>query len=777
MFESIFHCPAKGCRPENFRILKSYVIALLLTLLVSTPATLSAQSAVKENAAQSYSIAPGRLGPALMQFARRSGVNLSYDATLVEGGETMGLTGSYTVKKGLEALLSGTGIVAIAQPGGWLLRRASPSKPAPAVQSSAETEAENSVLGAVKLPSMVVLDSMVFSERISLDQAQRTLASDVSDLFSATPSVTVGGGSRNAQRIYLRGIESTNLNVTIDGARQGRALFQHRGSIGGLDPDMLKQVEVQTGAGADSGPGALGGSIRFETVDAQDLLQREQTMGARLKMGYASVDDTVQASTDVYALFTKNLGILAHVSGANREDYESGDGSDVLNTAGHDRDYLLKLSLLDPGGQSLRLGAQRNTMSGNANWGGLGSDMGLTTDTENAVYQKMERDSYTLQHRYESNGNPLINYELNLYHNENMLENVDADNIVTSTEFGGTLKNTAIFELGPTRHRLTAAMDLFREEGSYKASGQETINDSDNFGVALQESMNIGRLILTAGARFDDYSADYGSETVSGNEISPNFGGDFEILKGLWVFAEYSEAVRGSGIIPIGWLSLIADDVVINNGNAVEPEKSTRREGGVRYGTSDLFVPGDQIRAGVTLFNTHLTNTIEVETGGRMGAPITAIYNNPETLHSKGYEVNLAWEFKQIGTRLTFSSFKTEDSNGDPVGIIRRKTAASGDQLVWDTRWSPDPGLTLGYTLTYVDDLTDVPEGDSQRPGYVLHGIQTSWRPESLPGLTLSLAVDNLFDKDYADHGSIEWTNGVTPEPGRDIRLAATYRF
>ena len=141
------------------------------------------------------------------------------------------------------------------------------------------------------LPALQVRDSAITGHAISLEQAGRTLASDVSDLFSATPSVTVSGGGRNAQRIYLRGIEGSNLNITIDGARQGRSLFQHRGNISGLDPDLLKQVFVQSGTDADSGPGALGGSIRFETVDAQDLLLGNQTTGARIKTGYSSVED------------------------------------------------------------------------------------------------------------------------------------------------------------------------------------------------------------------------------------------------------------------------------------------------------------------------------------------------------------------------------------------------------------------------------------------------------------------------------------------------------
>ena len=741
MFQNLFHDSDKPCCPDGSRRFQRITAVLFVVLAMGLPAGALAGSGL------SYAIAPGPLGPALEAFARISGINLSYTAAIEDGAKTEGLTGVYTVERGLAVLLGGTGITAKEQEGGWVLKKAAPKAPAPEIPAAksesrspdARTQAEPAPDASVALPALQVRDSAITGHAISLEQAGRTLASDVSDLFSATPSVTVSGGGRNAQRIYLRGIEGSNLNITIDGARQGRSLFQHRGNISGLDPDLLKQVFVQSGTDADSGPGALGGSIRFETVDAQDLLLGNQTTGARIKTGYSSVEDGIKVGTDVYALFKDKFGLLAHVSGKNSDDYASGSGADVFNTAGHDRDYLVKLSMLDLEGHSLRLGAQRNTMTGSANWGGAGSDMGEAADTDSAVRQEVSRDSYTLGYHYEPGDNPWLNTRFNLYHNDNQLENVDAGNIVNSTEYGGALKNTSTFELGPTRHRLVVSMDYFKEEGEFETASTASVNDSDTFGLALQERVDFGRFGLTAGARFDDYSAEYGTKTISGSEVSPNIGGDFQIIKGLSLFAEYGEAVRGSSLIPVQWLSMIQDGVAINNGEAVSPEESVRRQGGVRYATSGLFMPGDHLDAEATYFNTHLTNTIEVESGGRRGAPITGIYNNPDTLKSKGFELKLGWGFQQFETQVSFSSFETEDGAGNPVGIIRRKTAASGDQLVWDLRWAPLDTLTLGYTLTYVADLTRVPAGEPERPGYTLHGIQASLRPESLPGLTLSL--------------------------------------
>jgi hemoglobin/transferrin/lactoferrin receptor protein len=771
-----FHRFAKR-RREGIGLSRPCTAALLLAVLAVLPAGLFARTATEKADEQSYAIAPGPLEQALEQFARRSGINLSYNTTLLKNVETTGLMGDFTVGEGLDALLDGTGVMAEQYPAGWLLRRRPLPSPSTGVRSGTENESENEVPDTVAFPSLRVRDSMAAEREIPLEPARPSLALDVSDLLSATPLVNVSGGGRNAHRIYLRGIESTNLNITIDGARQGRVLFQHHGGVGGVDPDMLKRVEIQTGASADSGPGALGGSLHFETVDAQDLLQEGQTTGTRLKLLYGSTDETLRGSVSVYGLLRRHLGILAHMSGADRQDYENGHGETVLNTAGKDRDYLFKLSLLDLAGHSLRAGAEKNTHTADANWSGQGSDMGAATNTENAVSQKTERTTHTLEHRLQPEGFPLVNWRINLYHNENRLKNREANNAVINSALGGALKNTAAFELGPTAHRLTASMDYSREEGTYDTAGEKSANDNSTFGLALQEKMEIGRVNLTIGARYDDYNAAYGPDNISGEKISPGFRADAELVPGLWGFAGYSEAVRGSSIIPVQWLAIVSDDVVINHGKAVEPEKSIQREGGIRYRRSDLILPEDALAVEATFFDIRLTNTLEVEAGGRQGTPITAIYNNPETLRSRGYEIGLHWKYSQLDIRMAFSSFKTEDSNGNPVGIIRRKTGATGDQLTWNTRWRPRSNLSFGYTLNVVAGLTEVPEGDNRRPGYTLHGIQASWQPQWMPRATLSLAVDNLLDTYYCRQTSIEGDNGAAEEPGRDIRMSMTYSF
>jgi len=64
---------------------------------------------------------------------------------------------------------------------------------------------------------------------------------DLADLFRGVPSVSVGGGVGVAQKIYVRGLEDSLLNVTIDGAPQRGTLFHHIGRVT-IEPELLETV-------------------------------------------------------------------------------------------------------------------------------------------------------------------------------------------------------------------------------------------------------------------------------------------------------------------------------------------------------------------------------------------------------------------------------------------------------------------------------------------------------------------------------------------------------
>ncbi|MGF6116769.1 hemoglobin/transferrin/lactoferrin receptor protein [Janthinobacterium lividum] len=666
-----------------------------------------------------------------------------------------------------------------------------PIAPFSFAQQMSDTRAEQAAPLAT-LPEVKLIDQSAPDAplpgitRISRETLQRQQAMDMADVFASEPAVSVGGGASNAQRIYLRGVDGANLNISIDGARQGRSLHQHRGDLGGIDPDLLKQVDIQPGPSADAGPGALGGSIRFDTVDAQDLLAPGKRAGASARAAYASADEARRGAVSVYGMLGETLdnklGLLAHVSAVNRDNYRIGGGGDVPNSAGHDRDYLLKLSLLDLAEHSLRLGAARNRNAGLYLFSRVGSDNGYAPANAVPTYQRSERHTYTLEHRYQPAGNALLDWKFNLYLNENELEDVSQARSARTTERGGSVRNTANLGLAGTQHRLTAGADFMDEEGitngvlgaAILGPGRKS-TQARNLGLFVQERMRWQALQLSLGLRHDRYDTAFGPRTVKGGRTSPNIGAELELGRGVGAFASYGEAVRASGIVPIGFLTSLDKKSNFNNGKPFKPETSTTREAGLKYEGANALLDGDSLTVRLGYFDTRIANLIEW--AGQGVVYPAYIRNMPETLRSKGWEWKARWQRGGYGTSVGVVLADTT-VGGKPLNPARRVGTALGDRLTWDSHWQMLPGLTAGYTLNAVRRLDDVPKAAVQRAGYVLHDIQLQWQPAALRALSLALAVRNLGDKRYTSHSSLDGGVGnILPEPGRDVRVSASYHF
>ncbi|WP_083399050.1 TonB-dependent receptor plug domain-containing protein [Oceanisphaera psychrotolerans] len=183
--------------------------------------------------------------------------------------------------------------------------------------------------GYTELDQVVVTESRTAPDTdvlVTQDSLEKKQATDLDDIFSDTPDVAVGGSAPGAQKIYVRGVEDTQLNVSVDGATQAGQIFHHQGRVT-VDPELLKQVEVSAGAGeATNGPGALGGAIRFVTKDPEDMLRPGQDVGGTLKTEYYSNTDGYKTSASLYGNLTDNWSAMGTLSRTELGEYKDGNG-------------------------------------------------------------------------------------------------------------------------------------------------------------------------------------------------------------------------------------------------------------------------------------------------------------------------------------------------------------------------------------------------------------------------------------------------------------------
>jgi len=237
-------------------------------------------------------------------------------------------------------------------------------------------------------------------------------ASHLSDFLDVIPGVEVGGTSTVNQRIRVRGLDDTNLKVTVDGARQEGALFYHMGDVT-LDPDLLKQAEVAVGNNSVTlGNDALGGAVAFETVDAADLLKPGQKIGAKLKAGYANNNDELLTSATVYGAPTDNIDLLAYYGKRDTDSGEDGDGRELYEDS-ESENILLKAGAYIGDDHHVGASFSRTEKEGvfpyRPDFPSFPNSRG-----PDVIPQEIKRDTYTLDHNFNP-ANSLIDVDTTVY--------------------------------------------------------------------------------------------------------------------------------------------------------------------------------------------------------------------------------------------------------------------------------------------------------------------------------------------------------------------------
>ncbi len=654
------------------------------------------------------------------------------------------------------------------------------------VSSAAIAEAEGSVLDDEEIPRVTVTGQPLPD---LIDTIDRVQARDIREIFSELVNVDVGGGTRVGQRIYLRGIETTNLNISVDGARQNQNLHNHRGGLANIDPAILRKVDVQPGPpAADQGHGALGGSIRFETIDAQDALLPGQRFGGFIRSAIASADDTWRNVGAAYLAPTDQVGLLAFHGRSQFDDLRVGGGDTVPFSGGRDRTELLRLSVVDLGAHSLRIGAERNQATGlnffqraDYPWQLQPEDLRARPPRR----QSLEREQFTGEYRFEPNSD-LWSLTVKIYDRTDELEVLGGNGPIFRTETTGfDLRNVSSFQWGGWNADLTLGVDYFEQDGT-NISGTRgpRRNSYDNLGLYVQNRMVGTRSSLSFGVRHDDFDTQIRNASSGNSATLFNLGGDFELLPGLKVFAGYGESARGAGTIPIHFAGNAVENVLFNGevGGQLRAETSEALEAGLSWQRENLFAGADRFGMRLTTYRTRIQDPVVYEqpgSGGLGGRPVTEFLNVDETITFEGIELETTYDLDRLNVSLGLARMRTLDLPNQPQ-FLARFGAPTGNRAVLNVGYRLGRMVDLGYTLTAVRRLSQVQQDQIvfiPRPGYSTHDVFINWQPAAFEAIQVRFAVRNLFDREYAAHSTFTQNGFATQEPGRDVRLSVGYTF
>lgn len=642
----------------------------------------------------------------------------------------------------------------------------------------AEEKKENTLLETV-----VVVGSTTNTE-ITPEDLERQQANDLSDVFRHIPSVNVGGALGIAQKVYIRGMEDTLLNITVDGAPQTGTLFHHIGRVS-IEPELLQKVEVQAGAGeATSGAGAVGGAIRFKTKSADDLLDSGRDFGGFVKANYFSNDGT-KGSAALYGKISDSVGLLASYVSIDRDDMEDGDGNEIVGTATDQSLAFIKLNADITDDQQLTLSYERRDESGDLssrpNWEPLQDD---------PLYP-MEGERNTFVVNYSATISDLLNVNATVYNTDSDLTQDGRFGLYggNTESIGFDIRNTS--RIG--NHTLIYGTELRKDEvkaGPRGASIQDYIDagwvtsiaeEGEVLGAYVQDHWQVSDpLLISVGVRYDSYELEQNNYDVevSDSGVSPNIGIRYSLTENLKLVAGHAKAIRGKEIGD----SFTLEDAEIDP--ALDAEEVDNTELGFEYN-------GEVLAVSATVYQSTIDHVIYDQIGRG------TYFENIGELEARGFELTTALDFGEFYLAASASLSDTELNDVTVEGYEHNGLGNSrGDTYTIEANYRFSSTIEAGWNFTFVDSLKDVEVLQRavdigwidrtytiDKPSYGVHDIYFRW--ELVDKLSLNLAVQNLFNKQYRDHSSVADYNNIPGwegvaglyEAGRDIRLSASYTF
>ncbi|MCC9624497.1 TonB-dependent receptor [Thalassospira sp. MA62] len=698
-----------------------------------------------------FDIAPQLLADGLALFGQQAGVQVSANGDLVRDVETSGVSGEYQIEDALQRLLAGTGLSYRLSPNGAIT-----------ITSASQTDGTGAqMLSPILVEANLIADDhpgaadRANSVYVTSRDLQRRNPQDIKQVFAGQSEVSVGGSLPMNQKVYVNGVEETNLAVSIDGARQNNRLFHHSGT-NLMDPSLFKAARVDPGvAPADAGPGALGGSIVYETVDAVDMLAPGRDIGGFIKASYDTNSGTFANDLSTYGR-AQGFELLGYFKWAKGDDFEDGSGDQQHGTETDMRSFLLKAAYeanghrFEVSGEHVQDDASRPFRANMASASGNTAELGYDLKRRNFVVNYEQPDATGL-----FDPSATVSYSTSFI----SAPLSDASKGETENIF---VKLENDFNLSPD-DTVTAGVDFFQDEVTYKDS---TLYDDEvayNFGAYGQARLNpLDPLRVSFGLRGDS------------NNFEGMDGTEFE-TEGVSGNASVAFDVNDYVTLNAGYANNWGGIKVTQSYHLYDPDYSP----GLKAARSENYITGADFHyEGITLGAGLFRNVFD-NVRNTTGSSLT----NMSDFETRGYNLRAGYNW---GAGFATLSYTDSDITVDGTAPGTYEALYLGAQLgrifAFEAAHSLDDyGLTFGATADVAlknDDTEDA--GGLALPGYEVVNLYTEYTPERADFLTLRLEINNLFDEEFSDRATYgQDYSSVEPlrEPGRSVLLQAKATF
>lgn len=644
-------------------------------------------------------------------------------------------------------------------------------------------------------------------------RAYRTLP----EALAEVPGVLVQKTGRGQGSPYIRGFTGFRTLLLVDGIRLNHAAMRSGPNQywGTVDPLTLDRIEVFKGpASVLYGSDAIGGTVnaisRSPAVLDSPYYRSED--GSRLYHRYSGTERSLTSRYEIHGALTKYSAVLLGLTARDFGNLQAGGDTGSLPGTGYnefdgdakvvfypDEDLEVVLAL-----QSVKMNDAPRTHSTVFSRSYRGTDAGTDLRRD---FDQVRRLVYAQANWEPANSSWLDHVTLSLSYQrheetENRIRGSAPDVLrrqgFDDTVFGSFLQAESSSNIG----LLTMGVEYYRDSidsffSEYELDGSLGVSRPrgpvaddatyDLLGIYVQDVFDLGeRFELTAGGRLNYASADaqiVDPDPTDANDIDPvseNFSAAVGSLRGTYrindnwnLYGGVSEGFRAPNLSDLTRFDISRSGEVEIPAPDLEPEEFTSLELGTRFSLGDL-------EAYAAVHHTFIDGLIvRSPTGDTIeGMPVVTKENTSDGF-VRGLELGGSWLLSErmslFGALAWLEGEVDNPSSGQREPLSRLMPLSGLLGLRWtseDETWWVEGTLTMvrGQDRLSARDVADtqrIPPGGT--PGFTVYSIRGG--KELSENLDFFLGLENIFDKDYRNHGSGQNEPGLNAIIGLDCKI------
>lgn len=647
----------------------------------------------------------------------------------------------------------------------------------------------------VNIDSVKVWGTSVSSSSVYLDKGDINIkqADHLSDLLRSVPGVDVGGAHSINNRINIRGFQDEDLEITLDGAKvQNVNMFHHIGNLL-VNPDILKEANIQVGNNSVVN-GGLGGTVSFETKEAQDLLRSNEQFGARISANFNSNKEHGGSVTG-YGKITDNTDFLLYYRHIDKENWTDGNDTETIGVEGEIYNALLKFGIdLD---ENQRVSLSYDSLHDEGDYTPRPDFGRAYNEARTGLYTyPTEYDRKTITLKYTLDLDDRFYMTTSVYSNENALERFEKLDGVTFVRPMGSgppptwptegtingkvktqgvnLKAQSIFNSEFMEQTLVYGL-LYDEQTSKVTWNGEKYGDDETattMAVFIEDEINLkSGLTITPGIRYTKYDLDGAYGKLDDSKLTYGLAGEYRVTDEFSLLASSTTLFKGVEMVDV----LASNREYVADNTELKSETGVNTQVGLKYSAHNI-IGTDSLGFMVTYFQTDINDYIVQEYDNM---------SNGGTLNINGFETSVKYEVDKLNVMLTYSHSDSEfEETKEPL------VKEPGDMLTFGLIYKIIPNMTLHWDSIFVSKEDNRPSSDdyNDKEAYNVHDIAFNWEPNSVKGLVLTAGVENIFNEAYVSHisenrtlapsrGSTDLKSTADYEQGRNVKLKVSYRF